>query len=949
MESTGWLAAAQKLDAFEQGGRLEDLNAAIAELSVAVTSGIAAADRFDAFSALSRALRRRFCICGASSDALASAQAAKQAVGAKPDVPPGAVLHYAQMLSAVYEAAGDLNALATAAQLFDKLVREPGTGAFEPPVAGLAESYFLHYQRAGNANDLDEAFGLTLPVRYTAMPPPPMSIYVQACALRELYRRTGSVQRLDESIAWLARLNEPDSPPVLKFTAAYSEALLDRYRIFPASETLKFSRDLAHSAIQRHSPAAGTADCQMALGYAYFLTATKAERPEETYEGAPIVFKGYDETAAAAVDLLRRAASSMVESAPRLPLCLARLGQALILLSRFTREPRTREEAVSACERAAALLPSGSTDTAAVRRCLASALSWRAGESSRSAENYELAAKAGSSSDLFEGLSAAAEWSLRQPLSASGYVNTILDSLFGQITAEGRYTLDLIQESTIWVGDGGVIGGRSEIKRWHKPSWMNLVQGLSVRVASAHAQAGQTQEAILALERQRIIVLDCGRANASPPGWPLLLESASECPLVYLVAGESAGYALVLDPKQSPAAKSILLPGLTAEAVETWLHGPAKADGDLEGLEYLQGSFPLPDDPLNGGLLPAYAFWQGRFGGQRNDELWFRPLEECGKWLGETLLSGLEQGVKAPGLVLIPMGQLSLLPLPAAWLPDTSRPTGRRYLTDSFTIRFLPSARILPRHRASAATDSFFGVADPKSRQAPPLAYANAEIGIASSTFPAKQVVAGDAATAQAVEAGAAAATIVHLCCHALCNFSYPNDSVLSLSASDVLPLWSVARMDFSRARLVVLSACESGKISRKSSDQAVSFAAALLGAGACAVIATGWSIDDPATSILMLRFYHGWRIRNLPPAAALQEAQQWLRDTTNDEKAKFCESLLPEFGGTAVVDTEGVSSIYRLVALLPPGERRYAHPHYWAAFTYSGLEMDPECLEVSP
>jgi CHAT domain-containing protein len=287
------------------------------------------------------------------------------------------------------------------------------------------------------------------------------------------------------------------------------------------------------------------------------------------------------------------------------------------------------------------------------------------------------------------------------------------------------------------------------------------------------------------------------------------------------------------------------------------------------------------------------------------------------------------------------VGQLSLLPLPAAWLPDASRPTGRRYLTDSFTIRYLPSARLLPRPEASAATDSFFGVADPKSQHAPPLAYANAEIAIASSTFPAKQVVAGDAATAQAVEAGAAAAAVVHLCCHALCNFSYPDDSVLSLAGADVLPLWNVARMDFSGARLVVLSACESSRISRKSYDQAVSFASALLGAGARAAIATGWSIDDPATSVLMLRFYHGWRVRNLPPAAALQEAQQWLRDTTNGEKADFCESLLPEFGGTGVLDAEAVGSIYRLVALLPPAGRRYAHPHYWAAFMYSGVEAD--------
>src|ERR1019366_1894652 len=70
MDSTGWLAAAQKLDAFEEhGATLEDLNTAIAELSAAVELGIPAPERLGAFSALSHALRRRFCRCEASADA----------------------------------------------------------------------------------------------------------------------------------------------------------------------------------------------------------------------------------------------------------------------------------------------------------------------------------------------------------------------------------------------------------------------------------------------------------------------------------------------------------------------------------------------------------------------------------------------------------------------------------------------------------------------------------------------------------------------------------------------------------------------------------------------------------------------------------------------------------------------------------------------------------------
>ena len=104
--------------------------------------------------------------------------------------------------------------------------------------------------------------------------------------------------------------------------------------------------------------------------------------------------------------------------------------------------------------------------------------------------------------------------------------------------------------------------------------------------------------------------------------------------------------------------------------------------------------------------------------------------------------------------------------------------------------------------------------------------------------------------------------------------------------------------MDLTGVRLVVLSACESGRTTRLVTDQMVSFSSGLLGAGARGVVATGWEIDDPAAAMLMLRFYHAWRVEGAAPPAALHQARIWLRDTTNQEKTYFCKTLLPEFGG---------------------------------------------------
>jgi CHAT domain-containing protein len=939
MDSTKWNEAAQRLNRAVQGGdNREELDAAIAGLSQALQTEIPAIERLEAFSTLAQGFRQRFLLCGLPSDILESAKAAKQAVDSRPNVPLGLSAIYFDTLTDLYETSGDLGALGTAKDTCENLIRNLGTGPFEPPVPGLARTLLLHYRRSGILTELQETYGLVLPLRYARVKPPTLCFYVYGCACREFYHRSGSVPQLEESIKALAVLNQPEGTVSLGFVAEYAEALIDRYRVFPAPETLDLAINLTGTTIDKYKPAAGTSDCQLALGYAYFLRASAAEHPEETYEGAPILYAGLDKTAAAAVRILQSAADSMLENAPHLPLCLARLGEAQILLSRFNRDPQLREQALSNCERAAALLPPGSTDTAAVHRRLASALKWRDGNSLRVEENYALAARHGATSDLLESLMAAVEWSRLEPLRAFPYVDAILDSLYGQLKVEGHYTLDLIQESTIWIGDGGIIGGRSEIKRWHRPSWMNLLEGVSGEVAYAWAQAGRPQEAIIAHERQPMVVLDCGRAGTAPPGWPQILDAAAVCPLVYLVASASGGCALVLDSKQSPAAKSVLLPNLTSEAVATWLHGPSRTAKDLEGFEYASGYIPGPSDPGKGGLIAAYTFWQ-LDAGKKNQELWFRPLEECGKWLGEILLPALEHAVDAKQIVLIPTGELTQLPLASAWVEDATRPTGRRYLSDSFTVRYAPSARVLLRPPLTAAPDSFLGVSDPKSKQAPTLTYAPAEIAVASSTFPSRQILSDSAATVMAFQAGASAAGVIHLSCHAFSNFQYANDSMILFADDDVLPLWDVVRMDFSHANLIVLSACESGKITRKTSDQAVSFSSAFLGAGAAAVIATGWNIDDPATCVLVLRFYYNWRISQMQPAAALQEAQQWLRDTTNDEKVKFCETLLPDFGGNALFDLDAINSIYQHLALLPPAERSYSHPHYWAAFMYSGRE----------
>jgi CHAT domain-containing protein len=77
---------------------------------------------------------------------------------------------------------------------------------------------------------------------------------------------------------------------------------------------------------------------------------------------------------------------------------------------------------------------------------------------------------------------------------------------------------------------------------------------------------------------------------------------------------------------------------------------------------------------------------------------------------------------------------------------------------------------------------------------------------------------------------------------------------------------------------------------------------------------------------LLMERFYQnvlgvrgGTTPAQMPTAAALREAQIWLREVTAGELAQRSDVI-------GEINTK-----------LPADQRSYEHPYHWAAFTFSG------------
>jgi CHAT domain-containing protein/uncharacterized protein HemY len=142
----------------------------------------------------------------------------------------------------------------------------------------------------------------------------------------------------------------------------------------------------------------------------------------------------------------------------------------------------------------------------------------------------------------------------------------------------------------------------------------------------------------------------------------------------------------------------------------------------------------------------------------------------------------------------------------------------------------------------------------------------------------------------------------LHFAAHGIVNDERPELSGIALALVDekgatvdgFLRLHDIYNLDLP-VELVVLSACETGLGKEVKGEGLIGLARAFMYAGAPAVIASSWKVDDAATAALMTELYRGL-YAGKPPAAALREAQAAM-------------SKIP----------------------------RFRHPYYWAAFELQG------------
>lgn len=197
--------------------------------------------------------------------------------------------------------------------------------------------------------------------------------------------------------------------------------------------------------------------------------------------------------------------------------------------------------------------------------------------------------------------------------------------------------------------------------------------------------------------------------------------------------------------------------------------------------------------------------------------------------------------------VVSPHGAAHRLPFPALQGPDGP-------LVDKTSVRLVPSARVwleLQRKRRAPPRRAF--VAGVPSVELPAV---EREVAQVSALLAGWEVITDLAPSRESFRREGARAGLIHLAAHGSLRRDNPAFSFIQLADG---PLFV---HDLAGFRLpgstVVLTACSSGRGVAPSGDEWIGLAQGFLQAGASAVVASLWPVEDEATAGLAELFYEG-------------------------------------------------------------------------------------------
>lgn len=230
--------------------------------------------------------------------------------------------------------------------------------------------------------------------------------------------------------------------------------------------------------------------------------------------------------------------------------------------------------------------------------------------------------------------------------------------------------------------------------------------------------------------------------------------------------------------------------------------------------------------------------------------------------LHSSLIAPLAEIVGSRNLVIVPVGPLFYLPFGALF-------DGSTYEIDKRSIQYAPSAAVWLRLRQKRETASgnplFLGYSDDD------IPLAETEAAELAEMFSMSTALKGEEATFTSFNDLSPKASLLHIACHGQFRADNPMFSSLRLSDGWVT-VRDVVRQKL-KARLVTLSACETGLNEIFAGDEILGLSRGFLSAGAHSLVVSLWTVSDAATARLMKEFYSNLQLGS-SVAASLRAAQ---------------------------------------------------------------------------
>ncbi|BAZ53174.1 TPR repeat-containing protein [Nostoc sp. NIES-4103] len=371
---------------------------------------------------------------------------------------------------------------------------------------------------------------------------------------------------------------------------------------------------------------------------------------------------------------------------------------------------------------------------------------------------------------------------------------------------------------------------------------------------------------------------------------------------------------------------------------------------------------PEPINPAELIVMPASEYEQMPlqicilFNWHRQDieqkEIIDNVLDEVAKKLQlEELISDRLQGIEE--LIIVPHLGLHLIPFAA--LPIGNN----QYLGDRFLIRYIPSCQILEfcQQRGEVNNDLTYGIVEDATDDLPCASFEGEKIAEIFNIPKSQRLRGSSQATCNNYRQLAEQVQVLHCCHHAQFRLDRPLESVLKLGDGNITlgqlmtPSWRLSQLCD-----VFLACCETGLgVPELLTGDMFTISIGFLCAGARSVVSSLWSVNDLATALFSIFYYHYRKYGNSRPEA-LRQAQIRLCKLKKEEllaiskqteiKRKEARNKRKQYppGSAEYLEWDSEYRKYAGVTLEidrvknSNEEFPFSHPRYWAAFICQGL-----------